>query len=297
MRNNMDSKTKVGFIGFGNMGSAICDGLIKVEAVSTSNIFACANNWDKLLKETESRQIKACKNAKELVKNADMIVVAVKPNMVEKVIEPVKNELKGKIIVSIAAGCNADFYEKLLGNEYNYIVTMPNTPISICEGVLLCEDNHRLKAEQLECFMGIFTAVATVEFIESKVFSVAGAMSGCGPAFVAMFIEALGDAGVKYAIGNVVSGTVARMTDFGAFVELELGVDALLHVSQIAVEHVDKPSDVLKVGDKVEAKIVDFNEEDKKISLSVKALKLEEAAKNQEVNAEEAASEEVKSEE
>ena len=64
----MDSKTKVGFIGFGNMGSAICDGLIKAEAVSTSNIFACANNWDKLLKETESRQIKACKNAEELVK-------------------------------------------------------------------------------------------------------------------------------------------------------------------------------------------------------------------------------------
>ena len=120
----MDSKTKVGFIGFGNMGSAICDGLIKAEAVKASNMFACANNWDKLLKEAESRQIKACKNAEELVKNADMIVVAVKPNMVEKVLEPVKNELKGKIIVSIAAGCNADFYEKLLGNEYNYIVTM-----------------------------------------------------------------------------------------------------------------------------------------------------------------------------
>ena len=105
------------------------------------------------------------------------------------------------------------------------------------------------------------------------------------------------DAGVKYAIGNVVSGTVARMTDFGAFVELEVGVDALLHVSQIAVEHVDKPSDVLKVGDKVEAKIVDFNEEDKKISLSVKALKLEEAAKEQEVKAEDAASEETVAEE
>ena len=119
----MDSKTKVGFIGFGNMGSAICDGLIKAEAVSTSNIFACANNWDKLLKEAESRQIKACKNAEELVKNADMIVVAVKPNMVEKVLESVKNEIKGKIIVSIAAGCNADFYEKLLGSEYNYIAT------------------------------------------------------------------------------------------------------------------------------------------------------------------------------
>ncbi len=80
------------------------------------------------------------------------------------------------------------------------------------------------------------------------------------------------DAASKYAVGNVVTGKVARMTDFGAFVELEAGVDALLHVSQIAKEHIEKPSDVLSVGDEVTAKVVDFNETDKKISLSVKAL-------------------------
>jgi small subunit ribosomal protein S1 len=80
------------------------------------------------------------------------------------------------------------------------------------------------------------------------------------------------DATTKYAVGNVVKGKVARMTDFGAFIELEPGIDALLHVSQIAKEHVEKPSDVLKVGQEVEAKIVDFNEDDKKISLSIKAL-------------------------
>ena len=76
----------------------------------------------------------------------------------------------------------------------------------------------------------------------------------------------------KYAVGNVVTGRVARMTDFGAFVELEAGVDALLHVSQISYEHVDKPADVLQIGQEIEAKVVDFNEEDKKISLSMKAL-------------------------
>ena len=76
----------------------------------------------------------------------------------------------------------------------------------------------------------------------------------------------------KYAVGNVVKGKVARMTDFGAFVELDPGVDALLHVSQISHEHVEKPSDVLKIGQEVEAMIVDFNEADKKISLSIKAL-------------------------
>ena len=80
------------------------------------------------------------------------------------------------------------------------------------------------------------------------------------------------NAAEKYAVGTVVTGKVARMTDFGAFVELAPGVDALLHVSQISREHVEKPSDVLKVGQEIEAKIVDFNEEEKKISLSVKAL-------------------------
>lgn len=80
------------------------------------------------------------------------------------------------------------------------------------------------------------------------------------------------DADIKYAVGNIVEGKVARMTDFGAFVELAPGVDALLHVSQISKEHVEKPSDVLNIGDVITAKIVDFNEEDKKISLSMKAL-------------------------
>ena len=77
------------------------------------------------------------------------------------------------------------------------------------------------------------------------------------------------DADSKYAVGNVVTGKVARMTDFGAFVELEPGVDALLHVSQISKEHIEKPSDVLKVGDEVTAKVVDFNGEDNADVVSV----------------------------
>ncbi len=85
------------------------------------------------------------------------------------------------------------------------------------------------------------------------------------------------DAASKYAVGNTVTGKVARMADFGAFIELETGVDALLHVSQISKEHIEKPADVLKIGDEVTAKVVDFNEADKKISLSVKALLAPEA--------------------
>ena len=97
----------------------------------------------------------------------------------------------------------------------------------------------------------------------------------------------------KYAIGNEVTGKVARMTDFGAFIELEPGVDALLHVSQISKEHIEKPSDVLKVGDEVTAKVVDFKSEDKKISLSVKALLNQSSDDREEKSEEEAVSVDV----
>lgn len=82
----------------------------------------------------------------------------------------------------------------------------------------------------------------------------------------------------KYAVGNVLHGTVARMTDFGAFIELEPGVDALLHVSQISKDHIEKPSDVLKIGQELDVKVIDFNQEEHKISLSLKALEEETSA-------------------
>jgi len=88
------------------------------------------------------------------------------------------------------------------------------------------------------------------------------------------------DAGEKYAVGKVVTGKVARMTDFGAFIELNPGVDALLHVSQIAKEHIEKPADVLNIGDEVTAMIVDFKEETKKISLSIKQILIAEEKKD-----------------
>ena len=83
------------------------------------------------------------------------------------------------------------------------------------------------------------------------------------------------NAAEDFAVGKVITGKVARMTDFGAFVELAPGVDALLHVSQISRAHVDKPSDVLSIGQEITAKIVDLNEAEKKISLSMKALEAE----------------------
>ena len=90
------------------------------------------------------------------------------------------------------------------------------------------------------------------------------------------------NAAEDFAVGSVITGKVARMTDFGAFVELAPGVDALLHVSQISRAHVEKPSDVLSIGQEITAKIVDLNEAEKKISLSMKALETAEADQDEE---------------
>ena len=96
------------------------------------------------------------------------------------------------------------------------------------------------------------------------------------------------NAAEDYAVGTEITGRVARMTDFGAFVELAPGVDALLHVSQISRSHVDKPSDVLSVGQEITAKIVDLNEAEKKISLSIKALETVAASEDYDSEDEEA---------
>ncbi|MBO7374221.1 MAG: S1 RNA-binding domain-containing protein, partial [Lachnospiraceae bacterium] len=80
------------------------------------------------------------------------------------------------------------------------------------------------------------------------------------------------DLAERFPVGSVVTGKVARMTDFGAFIQLEGGIDALLHVSQISKNHVEKPSDVLKIGDEVTAEVTEVNEENNRISLSVRAM-------------------------
>ena len=97
------------------------------------------------------------------------------------------------------------------------------------------------------------------------------------------------DAETKYAVGNDITGRVARMTDFGAFIELEPGIDALLHVSQISKDHIEKPSNVLSIGEEVTAKVVELNVEDKKISLSIKAIEALEDEENQDTTPDELA--------
>lgn len=207
------------------MAQAIVTGFLRKQVLPATSLYACANRWDKLQKTTSKMGIHACKTAEELVEFSDIIVIAVKPYMIPEVMEPVKQKLKGKMVISLAAGYCFEKYEQIFVSGTHHISTIPNTPVSIGEGIFVCEQTHSLTEEEVCIFEEIFSKIAIIEFVDTKLLSVAGTVSGCGPAFVSMFLEALGDAGVKYGLsrdvayrlaGQMIAGTGKLQVETGS---------------------------------------------------------------------------------
>lgn len=211
----MIENTKIGFIGFGNMAKAIAEGLIIKNVVKPNQIYACARNWDNLCKSTEENGINACKTSQELVNESDIVIIAVKPNVIPSIIEPIKEDLKNKIVVSVAAGYTFDKYEELLLPGTAHLSTIPNTPVSIGEGIIVAEKRHSLSDKQHKLIDDIFSKIALLEFVDSNQLSIAGTISGCGPAFASMFIEALSDAAVKHGLTREASYKLASQMILG----------------------------------------------------------------------------------
>lgn len=191
---------KIGFIGYGNMAQAIAQGLIASGKMQGNQIYACAAHYDKLCDNAKKEGINPMKTALEVVQQSDIIVLAVKPYLIETVVEPVKSELAGKMVVSIAAGFNFEKYEAVFEPGTHHISTIPNTPVAVQEGIFVCENKNSFTEEELNVFEDIFGAIALIEMVDSKNLSIAGTLSGCTPAFTAMYMEALADAGVKHGL-------------------------------------------------------------------------------------------------
>ena len=199
----MSDNTKIGFIGFGNMAQAIADGLLSKNAAAAENIFACAANWEKLCRNTKKRGIIPCRDAAETAVNSDIVILAVKPYMMADVTSTVKSILKDKIVISVAAGYPFEKFEEILLPGTHHISTIPNTPVSVGEGIFICENRHSLSDSELALVENIFTKIALMQFVDTNQLSIAGTVSGCGPAFASMFLEALADAAVvEVAVGD-----------------------------------------------------------------------------------------------
>jgi len=200
---------KIGFIGFGNMAQALAKGLVLKKALQPGQIYACAKSWDKLVSNTRDQGFIPCKDAQELVGRTDMIIIAVKPQQVEEVIALIKEKLKTKIVISVVVNYPFDQYEKILAPDTHHLSTLPNTPVAVGEGIIICENKHSLTHEEYKAFVSLFSQIALIEEVDTKALRIAGTLSGCGPAFASMFIEALADAAVLHGLPRDISYKLA----------------------------------------------------------------------------------------
>ena len=203
---------KLAFIGLGNMGRAICSGLIAGGAVAAGDVRGYASHWDKLAAYARETGITPCKSAQEAVEGADTVIIAVKPYVIEDVLSQLRDALKGKALISVALGYDFARLTALVDESTRVQFVMPNTPAMVGAGVLLFEAASSLLPEERTEIMARFETLGVVEELPTHLMGVGGAVSGCGPAFCAMVIEAMADAGVKYGLPRATAYRLASQT-------------------------------------------------------------------------------------
>lgn len=207
---------KIGFIGMGNMAQAIALGFIKSGNVKSENLYAYAPNQEKLRKNAEKIGFNAQSDLVQTVKLCDTLVIACKPYQIEKVLSEIGEFLAGKILVSVAAGWTHSSFRNILGDKARIQCVMPNTPATIGEGVMLFEQENSLSCDELCELKKLFACLGIVETLPSELMGIGGAISGCGPAFMDMIMEAYADAAVKYGISRETAYRLVSQTMLGS---------------------------------------------------------------------------------
>lgn len=190
----------LGFIGMGNMAKALAAGFIRSGEIEAEHVFAYAPHQDKLKANAEKIGFVPADSVATLLSSCDTLIMACKPHQIEGVLNEAGDGLKGKALISIAAGWDFAAYGRLLDRTVRFQFVMPNTPAMVGEGVLLFEKTNSLEQEERKQIMDLFSTVGLVEELPASLMGIGGALTGCGPAFADMMMEAYGDAAVKYGL-------------------------------------------------------------------------------------------------
>lgn len=205
---------KIGFIGAGNMGGAIIRSMLK-GGYAPADIFISRKHPENSGEWTELG-IRVLADSKALTKIADAVVLAVKPYQAQAVLSELGNALKNKLVISIMAGWSYEMLEKALPENTRFIRVMPNTPLTVGEGMTLISRRARCSEEDMAFAKGIFEGSGLVAMVEDSVFTPANGLSGCGPAFVFAFMEAMADGGVRCGVPRKLAYELAAQTVIGA---------------------------------------------------------------------------------
>lgn len=195
---------KIGFVGFGNMAEAMAKGWLAA-GVPAANLLASARRADVLRQKTATLGMTALSSNLSLAEAADLVVIAVKPYLVESVITEMGDALKGKLVLSVAVNVHAAQLQPLLTKATGEaapraLAILPNTPVAVNQGILLAEETPTLSPDDMATFTELLNLLGRVVVLPTDKMGIGGVVAGCGPAFAALFIEALGDAAVKYGL-------------------------------------------------------------------------------------------------
>lgn len=207
---------KLGFIGMGNMATALAEGFVRSGKLKGADIIAFDPCGDILKKKSAEIGFAAAGSAAEAVGAADTVLIACKPHQVEGALADIKPLLSGKALLSIALGWDHARYEAILPRDVRVQFIMPNTPAMVGEGVFLFEETTTLTENELSLVKELFSAIGYVHTLPSSLMGIGGAISGCGPAFVDLMLEAFADAGVKYGIPRALALSLVSETVLGS---------------------------------------------------------------------------------
>lgn len=212
---------KVGCIGSGNMGKALVGPMKKI--VNGKDIFVSAKHFENAVMFSGEEGVVACRTNTEVAKNSDIIFLAVKPAFIKEVLEEIKDYVQGKTIVSMAAGVNLyGIFFDLGKNPENLVIRiMPNMPAAIGEAMTalsVCEDSKMDSGvqEKVDFVIKLLKCSGKVEVVPEKLMDCVTAVSGSGPAYVFMFIEAFADAAVQFGMPRKQAYTYAAQTVLGS---------------------------------------------------------------------------------
>lgn len=188
---------KIGFIGCGNMGSAMINGILKNGVFEKNEIIVSNLTEEGSRRSREKLGVETTLDNREVVKNARLVILAVKPQFYEEVLEEVRNFFTPEhMLVGIAPGKTLDWLESQCGQPLKVVRLMPNTPAQVGEGMTAVCANSRVTEGDLQEILAITNSFGCTEVIPERLMDAAGAVGGCSPAYVFMFIEAMADAAV-----------------------------------------------------------------------------------------------------
>ena len=208
---------KLAFIGAGNMAQAMIGGVLRKGLLPKNEIIATAATQKTIDTVAAQYGVNVTLDNKEAAK-ADIIVLAVKPVYYAEVIAEIKDVVSSEqIIVTIAAGKSVAWVEEAFGGSHKIVRTMPNTPALLGEGMTgMAYEESNYSEEEKAVLRGIFEACGRLEVVDERMMDAVGCVSGCSPAYVYMFIEALADGAVKYGLPRAKAYQMAAQTVLGS---------------------------------------------------------------------------------